>query len=103
MDKLITADDVEIEFEKQNPDHACEWCIYIRVRKNDKEQNVLMIRTNNKPYTRFTLNTGNIVKKSKDTLSEVMSNVVELSNLEKEIIDNAIEVTKEIKKDEKPN
>ena len=32
-----------------------------------------------------------------------MSNVVELSNLEKEIIDNAIEVTKDIKKDEKPN
>ena len=29
-----------------------------------------------------------------------MSNVVELSNLEKEIIDNAIKVTKEIKKDE---
>ena len=62
-----------------------------------------MIRTNNKPYTRFTLNTGNMVTKSKDTLSEVMSNVVELSNLEKEIIDNAIEVTKDIKKDEKPN
>ena len=98
MDKLITADDVEIEFEKQNPDHACEWCIYIRVKKKNKEQNVLMIRTNNKPYTRFTLNTGNMVKKSKDALSEVMSNVVELSNLEKEIIDNAIEVTKEIKK-----
>ena len=103
MDKLITADDVEIEFEKQNPDHACKWCIYIRVKKKNKEKNVLMIRTNNKPYTRFTLNTGNIVKKSKDTLSEVMSNVVELSKLEKEIIDNAIEVTKEIKKDEKPN
>ena len=62
-----------------------------------------MIRTNNKTYTRFTLNTGNMVTKSKDTLSEVMSNVVELSNLEKEIIDNAIEVTKDIKKDEKPN
>tara|TARA_Y100001970_G_scaffold145572_1_gene178748 strand:+ start:3424 stop:3735 length:312 start_codon:yes stop_codon:yes gene_type:complete len=103
MGKLITADDVEIIFEKQNPDHACGWCIYVKVRKNDKEQNVLMIRTNNKPYTRFTLNTGNIVTKSKDTLSEVMSNVVELSNLEKEIIDNAIEVTKDIKKDEKPN
>ena len=103
MGRLITADDVEIVFEKQNPDHACEWFIYIKVRKNDKEQNVLMIRTNNKPYTRFTLNTGNIVTKSKDTLSEVMSNVVELSNLEKEIIDNAIEVTKDIKKDEKPN
>ena len=103
MGKLITADAVEIEFEKQNPDDACEWCIYVKVRKNDKEQNVLMIRTNNKPYTRFTLNTGNMVTKSKDTLSEVMSNVVELSNLEKEIIDNAIEVTKDIKKDEKPN
>ena len=100
MGKLITADAVEIEFEKQNPDDACEWCIYIKVKKNNKEQNALMILTNEKPYTRFTMNTGNIVKKSKDTLSEVMSNVVELSNLEKEIIDNAIKVTKEIKKDE---
>ncbi len=62
-----------------------------------------MIKTNNKPYTRFTLNTGNIVQKSKDALSDVMSNVVELSKLEKEIIDNAIEVTKDIKKNEKPN
>ena len=103
MGKLLTVDDVEIEFEKQNSDHACEWCIYVRVRKKDKQQNVLMIKTNNKPYTRFTFNTGNMVQKSKDTLSEVMSNVVELSNLEKEIIDNAIEVTKDIKKNEKPN
>ena len=103
MGKLLTVDDVEIEFEKQSEDHACERCIYIRVRKKEKQQNVLMIKTNNKPYTRFTLNTGNIVQKSKDTLSEVMSNVVELSNLEKEIIDNAIEVTKDIKKNEKPN
>ena len=103
MGKLLTVDDVEIEFEKQSEDHACEWCIYIRVRKKEKQQNVLMIKTNNKPYTRFTLNTGNIVQKSKDTLSEVMSNVVELSNLEKETIDNAIKVTKDIKKNEKPN
>ena len=90
MGKLLTVDDVEIEFEKQSEDHACEWCIYVRVRKKDKQQNVLMIKTNNKPYTRFTLNTGNIVQKSKDALSDVISNVVELSNLEKEIIDNAI-------------
>ena len=103
MGKLLTVDDIEIEFEKQSEDHACEWCIYIRVRKKEKQQNVLMIKTNNKPYTRFTLNAGNIVQKSKDALSEVMSNVVELSNLEKEIIDNAIEVTKDIKKNEKPN
>tara|TARA_B100000700_G_scaffold215154_1_gene236505 strand:- start:175 stop:486 length:312 start_codon:yes stop_codon:yes gene_type:complete len=103
MGKLLTVDDVEIEFEKQSEDHACEWCIYVRVRKKEKQQNVLMIKTNNKPYTRFTLNSGNMVQKSKDTLSDVMSNVVELSNLEKEIIDNAIEVTKDIKKNEKPN
>ena len=98
MGKLITADAIEIEFEKQNPDHACEWCIYIKVRKNNKEQNVLTILTNEKPYTRFTMHTGSLVKNSKETLGEVMSNVVELSNLEKEIIDNAIKVTKEIKK-----
>ena len=98
MGKLITANAVEIEFEKQNPDDACEWCIYIKVRKNNKEQNVLTILTNENPYTRFTMHTGSLVKNSKETLGEVMSNVVELSNLEKEIIDNAIKVTKEIKK-----
>mgnify|MGYP001338499702 FL=1 len=100
MGKLVTADALEIEFEKQNPDDACEWCIYIRVRKNDKEQNVLTILTNEKPYTRFTMHTGSLVKNSKETLSEVMSNVVELSRLEKEIIDNTIKVTTDNKKDE---
>ena len=100
MGKLITANALEIEFEKQNPDDACEWCIYIRVRKNDKEQNVLTILTNEKPYTRFTMHTGSLVKNSKETLSEVMSNVVELSRLEKEIIDNTIKVTTDNKKDE---
>ena len=100
MGKLVTADALEIEFEKQNPDDACEWCIYIRVRKNGKEQNVLTILTNEKPYTRFTMHTGSLVKNSKETLSEVMSNVVELSRLEKEIIDNAIKVATDTKKDE---
>jgi len=100
MGKLVTADALEIEFEKQNPDDACEWCIYIRVRKNEKEQNILTILTNEKPYTRFTMHTGSLVKNSKETLSEVMSNVVELSRLEKEIIDNTIKVTTDNKKDE---
>ena len=66
-----------VEVRAENQDHACEWCIYVKVRKNDKEQNVLMIRTNNKPYTRFTLNTGNMVTKSKDTLSELDTFTVE--------------------------
>ena len=94
MGRLITAEAVEIEFEKQNPDDACEWCIYVRVRKNNKEQNILTLLTNEKPYTRFTMHTGNLVKNSKESLEEVMSNVVELSKLEKEIIDNAIKTTK---------
>ena len=98
MEKLLTADLIEIEFEKQNPDNACEWCIYIRVRKKNNEQNVLTILTNQKPYTRFTINTGSLVKNSKDTLGEIMSNVSELSKLEKEIIEGAIQTTKEIKK-----
>ena len=94
MGRLITAEAVEIEFEKQNPDDACEWCIYVRVRKNNKEQNILTILTNEKPYTRFTIHTESLVKNSKESLEEVMSNVVELSKLEKEIIDNAIKTTK---------
>ena len=99
MGKIITADAVEIEFGKQNPQEAlCEWCLTIRVRKKNKEQNILTILTNSKPYTRFTLNTGSLIKNSKDTLTEIISNVIELSNLEKEIIDNAIKVTQYIKK-----
>ena len=97
MGRLVTADAVEIKFEKQNPDDACEWCIYVRVRKNNKEQNILTILTNEKPYTQFTMCTGSFVKNSKDTLGEVMSNVVELSKLEKEVIDNAIKTTKNLK------
>ena len=38
MGKLLTVDDVEIEFEKQSEDHACKWCIYVRVRKKYKHQ-----------------------------------------------------------------
>ena len=94
MGRLITAEAVEIVFEKQNPDDACEWCIYVRVRKNNKEQNILTLLTNEKPYTRFTMHSGSLVKNSKESLEEVMSNVVELSKLEKEIIDNAIKTTK---------
>ena len=100
MAKLLTAELVEIEFEKQNPENACEWCIHIRVRKRNKENNILTILTNEKPYTRFTMNTGSLVKNSKDTLSEVMSNIIELTKLEKEIADNAIATMKELKKDE---
>ena len=37
MTKLLTVDGIEIEFEKQNTDHACKWCIYLRLKKKDKD------------------------------------------------------------------
>ena len=91
MTKVLTVDDVEIEFEKQNSDHACKWCIYIRLRKNDKEQMLLMIRTNNKPYTRFTFHSGVLVNKSNETLKDILTNTMndvdELREIEKDIND----------------
>ena len=91
MTKVLTVDDLEIEFEKQNNNHACKWCVYIRLRKQDKEQTILMIRTNNKPYTRFTAHLGNIVNQSKETLKDVLANsmndVEELQEIEKSIND----------------
>jgi hypothetical protein len=91
MTKVLTVDDVEIEFEKQNSDHACKWCIYIRLRKSDKEQTLLMIRTNNKPYTRFTFHSGVLVNKSNETLKDIlintMNDVDELREIEKDIND----------------
>lgn len=92
MTKVLTVDDLEIEFEKQNANHTCKWCIYIRLRKKDKEQTILMIRTNNKPYTRFTAYLGNIVSQSKETLKDVLANsmndVEELHQIEKSINGN---------------
>ena len=87
MGKIITVEDVEIEFEKQPNENVCNWCIYVRVRKKDTQHLALMIKTDNKPYTRFTLNTGNITKNSGDTLGQIMSNVVDLGNLKKELED----------------
>ena len=72
MAKIISVDDIEIEFEKQNSESVCNWCVYIRVRKKDKDQLLFMFKTNHKPLTRFTLNSGNIVTKSKKTLSDIL-------------------------------
>ena len=91
MTKVISIDEMEIEFEKQNPESSCKWCVYIRVRKKDKDQLLFMFKTNYKPLTRFTYNSGSIVKKSKKTLSEILSNTMEgieeLNTLEKNIND----------------
>ena len=68
MTKVISIDEMEIEFEKQNPESSCKWCVYIRVRKKNKDQLLLMFKTNHKPLTKFTSNIRNIVTESKKML-----------------------------------
>ena len=68
MTKVISIDEMEIEFEKQNPESSCKWCVYIRVRKKNKDQLLLMFKTNHKPLTKFTSISGNIVIESKKML-----------------------------------
>jgi|TARA_Y100000296_G_C5111880_1_gene225617 hypothetical protein len=80
--KIIDVDDLEIEFEKQHPGVSCKWCIYLRVRKKDHDKLLLMIKTNDKPKTRFTVNNGNTVtlmdKKQKADLIETLKDVTAL-------------------------
>ena len=50
-----------------------------------------MIRTNNKPYTRFTFHSGVLVNKSNETLKDILTNTMndvdELREIEKDIND----------------
>ena len=88
MTKLLTVDGIEIEFEKQDPGHACKWCIYVRLKKNYKEQTLLMIKTDEKPFTRFTHNSGKMVCISDEALNEIFVNSANvlsiIESLEKE-------------------
>ena len=45
MTKVISIDEMEIEFEKQNLESSCKWCVYIRVRK--KKQRPVIINVQN--------------------------------------------------------
>ena len=88
MTKVLTVDDIEVEFEKQNPSTSCKWCVYLRVRKDDKEKLLLMFKTDNKPCTKFTYDSGNIITNSKKTLKEILSETMnavdDLRDLEKQ-------------------
>ena len=88
MTKVLTVDDIEVEFEKQNPSTSCKWCVYLRVRKDDKEKLLLMFKIDNKPYTKFTYDSGNIITNSKKTLKEILSETMnavdDLRDLEKQ-------------------
>ena len=59
---IMKLEDIEIEFEKQHPEVSCKWCTYVKVKnKKDHEKLLFMIKTDNKPYARFTMNNGNTV------------------------------------------
>lgn len=72
MTKIISIDDMEIEFERQSPEVSCKWCVYIRVRNNDKEKLLFMFKTDHKPRTRFTYNAGELIKNSNQTLKQIL-------------------------------
>ena len=78
--KIIEVEDVEIEFQKQNKDVSCKWCVYVKVRHKDHYKLLFMIKTNHKPYTRFTLDKGS-------TVENFMPSLNSLSQLEMSIQD----------------
>ena len=86
MTKLLTVDEIEIECEKQNIKHACKWCIYLRLKKKDKEQTWLMVKTDKKPFTRFTYNSGETVTLSEEALNEILTNSVNVKGILDEMI-----------------
>ena len=52
---IKTVDDVEIEFEQQDPAiKSCRWCVYVRVAKNKHEKVLLCTMSHNKPHVKFT-------------------------------------------------
>tara|TARA_R100000750_G_C2278024_1_gene70108 strand:- start:76 stop:351 length:276 start_codon:yes stop_codon:yes gene_type:complete len=78
--RIIEVEDVEIEFEKQHPEVSCKWCTYVRVRsKKDHNKLLFMIKTDSRPYTRFTMNSGNTVS--------LMDSLNQLSELDVSIQD----------------
>lgn len=73
MSKLLTVDDLEIRFEKQHASHACKWCIYIRAKLGEKTKSLMMIRTDNKPFTTFTYDNGRTVANSQVAKEEILN------------------------------
>ena len=68
--KIIKVEDVEIEFQKQNPGNDSKWGVYVKVREKDHDKLLVMIKTDHKPYTRFTIEKGNILE-AVDSMNEL--------------------------------
>jgi len=75
--KIIKVEDVEIEYQKQNTDCDSKWCVYVKVREKDHDKLLFMIKTDHKPYTRFTIECGDITK--------AVPSLDELSSIEKHV------------------
>ena len=75
--KIIKVDDVEIEYQKQNMDCDSKWCVFVKVRQKDHDKILFMIKTDHKPYTRFTIECGDITK--------AVPSLDELTSIEKAI------------------
>ena len=52
--KIIEVEDVEIEFQKQNKDVSCKWCVYVKVSKNKHEKIMLIAMSDEQPFVNFT-------------------------------------------------
>ena len=49
MTKILNLDELEIDVEKQSPNHSCKWCLFVKVKKGKKEKLFLMFKINKKP------------------------------------------------------
>ena len=88
MVQLLTVDDLEIRFEKQHPSHASKWCIFIRATLGEKTKSLMMIKTDNKPYTIFSYDNGRTVAHSKEAQEEILSNKTEKMTVKVRNINN---------------
>jgi|TARA_R110000787_G_scaffold49240_1_gene118235 hypothetical protein len=60
--KILTVEKVEIEFEKQeDKDRISNWCTYIRVQVKNHQKILLMIKTDEQPFTKVTVCKENVV------------------------------------------
>ena len=88
MAKLLTVEDLEIQFEKQHPSHASKWCIYIRAKIGEKTESLMMIKTDNKPYTIFSYDNGRTVAHSKEAQKEILRDIDEKITCKERNINN---------------
>ena len=74
MTKILSLDELEIDVEKQSPNHSCKRCLFVKVKKGKKEKLFLMFKINKKPFINFNHNTGTIINKTNTIFNEIFKN-----------------------------